>query len=86
MKYSKFSGSNIRKNELLLSSSIVIKNDTQSELPNNRTRSQLPAPRVLAPQARRISAHAAPLLPDVIRKQYKYIFAVNKLFSYSLSF
>lgn len=59
-------GSNIRKNELLLSSSIVIKNDTQSELPNNRMRSQLPPPRVLAPPTRRISAHTTPLLPDVI--------------------
>ncbi|XP_075973762.1 voltage-dependent T-type calcium channel subunit alpha-1G-like isoform X2 [Anticarsia gemmatalis] len=59
-------GSNIRKNELLLSSSMVIKNDTQSELPNNRTRGQLPAPRVLPPPtARRVSAHNAPLLPDV---------------------
>nr|XP_049699863.1 voltage-dependent T-type calcium channel subunit alpha-1G isoform X3 [Helicoverpa armigera] len=58
-------GSNIRKNELLLSSSMVIKNDTQSELPNNRTRAQLPPPRVLPPPARRVSAHNAPLLPDV---------------------
>ncbi|XP_052759343.1 voltage-dependent T-type calcium channel subunit alpha-1G [Galleria mellonella] len=58
-------GSNLRKNELLLSSSMVIKNDTQSEFPNNRTRSQLPAPRVLAQPARRVSAHTAPLLPDV---------------------
>ncbi|RVE51646.1 hypothetical protein evm_003778, partial [Chilo suppressalis] len=58
-------GSGLRKNELLLSSSMVIKNDTQSELPNNRSRGQLPAPRVLAPPARRVSAHTAPLLPDV---------------------
>ncbi|CAB3224354.1 unnamed protein product [Arctia plantaginis] len=58
-------GSSIRKNELLLSSSNVIKNDTQSELPNNRTRGQLPAPRVLPQTTRRVSAHNAPLLPDV---------------------
>ncbi|XP_053607628.1 voltage-dependent T-type calcium channel subunit alpha-1G-like isoform X3 [Plodia interpunctella] len=58
-------GSGLRKNELLLSSTIVIKNDTQSELPNNRSKSQLPAPRVLAPPARRVSAHTTPLLPDV---------------------
>ncbi|XP_026324776.1 voltage-dependent T-type calcium channel subunit alpha-1G [Hyposmocoma kahamanoa] len=59
-------GSNLRKNELPLSSSMVIKNDTQSEFPNNRPRSQLPAPRVLAPPAvRKVSAHATPLLPDV---------------------
>ncbi|KAJ0177332.1 hypothetical protein K1T71_007341 [Dendrolimus kikuchii] len=58
-------GSSLRKNEILLSSSIVIKNDTQSELPNNRPRTQLPAPRVLAPPARRVSAHNTPLLPDV---------------------
>ncbi|CAH2037210.1 unnamed protein product, partial [Iphiclides podalirius] len=58
-------GSSVRKNELLLSSSMVIKNDTQSELPNNRAKSQLPAPRVLAQPARRVSAHTAPLLPDV---------------------
>ncbi|XP_073945551.1 ca[2+]-channel protein alpha[[1]] subunit T isoform X2 [Choristoneura fumiferana] len=58
-------GSSLRKNELLLSSSIVIKNDTQSEIPNNRAKTQLPAPRVLAPPARRVSAHTAPLLPDV---------------------
>ncbi|XP_037293759.1 voltage-dependent T-type calcium channel subunit alpha-1G isoform X2 [Manduca sexta] len=58
-------GSGLRKNELLLSSSMVIKNDTQSELPNNRSRAQLPAPRVLAAPARRVSAHNAPLLPDV---------------------
>ncbi|XP_072931859.1 voltage-dependent T-type calcium channel subunit alpha-1G-like [Epargyreus clarus] len=58
-------GSNLRKNELLLSSSMVIKNDTQSELPNNRSRSQLPAPRVLVPPVRRVSAHTTPLLPDV---------------------
>ncbi|KAL0893243.1 hypothetical protein ABMA27_014844 [Loxostege sticticalis] len=58
-------GSGLRKNELLLSSSMVIKNDTQSELPNNRSRPQLPAPRVLAQPARRVSAHTAPLLPDV---------------------
>ncbi|XP_041977978.1 voltage-dependent T-type calcium channel subunit alpha-1G [Aricia agestis] len=57
-------GSNLRKNELLLSSSIVIKNDTQSEL-NNRSKSQLPPPRVLAPPARRVSAHTTPILPDV---------------------
>ncbi|XP_026724837.1 voltage-dependent T-type calcium channel subunit alpha-1G-like isoform X5 [Trichoplusia ni] len=58
-------GSSLRKNELLLSSSMVIKNDTQSELPNNRARTSLPAPRVLPPPARRVSAHNAPLLPDV---------------------
>ncbi|XP_049868677.1 voltage-dependent T-type calcium channel subunit alpha-1G-like isoform X1 [Pectinophora gossypiella] len=58
-------GSSLRKNELPLSSSMVIKNDTQSELPNNRTKSQLPAPRVLAPPVRKVSAHATPLLPDV---------------------
>ncbi|CAG9133396.1 unnamed protein product [Plutella xylostella] len=56
-------GSSLFKNELLLSSSIVIKNDTTSEL-GGRTRA-LPAPRVLAAPARRVSAHAAPLLPDV---------------------
>lgn len=61
-------GSSIRKNELLLSSSNVIKNDTQSELPNNRTRGQLPAPRVLPQTTRRVSAHNAPLLPDVSKK------------------
>lgn len=60
-----FTGSNLRKNEILLSSSMVIKNDTQSELPNNRSRTQLPTPRVLAPPARRVSAHNTPLLPDV---------------------
>ncbi|CAH2106214.1 unnamed protein product [Euphydryas editha] len=52
-------GSNLRKNELLLSSSMVIKNDTQSEL-NNRSKAQLPT--------RRVSAHTAlttPILPDV---------------------
>lgn len=58
-------GSSLRKNELPLSSSMVIKNDTQSELPNNRSRSQLPAPRVLAAPIRKVSAHATPLLPDV---------------------
>ncbi|CAH0723262.1 unnamed protein product, partial [Brenthis ino] len=58
-------GSNLRKNELLLSSSMVIKNDTQSELPNNRSKGQLPASRVLAPPARRVSAHTTPILPDV---------------------
>ncbi|XP_063362295.1 voltage-dependent T-type calcium channel subunit alpha-1G-like isoform X2 [Cydia amplana] len=56
-------GSGLRKNELLLSSSII-KNDTQSEMPNNRTKSQLPAPRVLPQTARKVSAHTAPLLPD----------------------
>lgn len=58
-------GSSLRKNEILLSSSMVIKNDTQSELPNNRNKSQLPAPRVLAQPTRRVSAHTTPLLPDV---------------------
>ncbi|XP_062529385.1 voltage-dependent T-type calcium channel subunit alpha-1G isoform X1 [Bombyx mori] len=58
-------GSGLRKNELLLSSSIVIKNDTQSEYPNNRSRSQLPAPRVLSAPAMKVSAQNAPLLPDV---------------------
>ncbi|XP_064071851.1 voltage-dependent T-type calcium channel subunit alpha-1G-like isoform X2 [Vanessa tameamea] len=58
-------GSNLRKNELLLSSTMVIKNDTQSEFPNNRSKAQLPAPRVLAPPARRVSAHTTPILPDV---------------------
>ncbi|CAG9584805.1 unnamed protein product [Danaus chrysippus] len=57
-------GSNLRKNELLLSSTIVIKNDTQSEI-NNRPKTQLPAPRVLPTQARRVSAHTTPILPDV---------------------
>lgn len=45
---------------------MVIKNDTQSELPNNRAKPQVAAPRVLTqPAARRVSAHTAPLLPDV---------------------
>ncbi|CAK1547322.1 unnamed protein product [Leptosia nina] len=57
-------GAGHRKNDILLSSSLVIKNDTQSELPHNRLRGQLPT-RVLAPPARRVSAHATPLLPDV---------------------
>ncbi|CAH2234985.1 jg18984 [Pararge aegeria aegeria] len=48
-------GSSFRKNELLLSSSMVIKNDTQSELPNNRSKVE----------KRRVSAHTAPVLPDV---------------------
>ncbi|XP_014366903.2 voltage-dependent T-type calcium channel subunit alpha-1G isoform X2 [Papilio machaon] len=56
-------GSSLRKNEILLSSSMVIKNDTQSELPNNRNKSQLPASRVQP--TRRVSAHTTPLLPDV---------------------
>ncbi|XP_045497080.1 voltage-dependent T-type calcium channel subunit alpha-1G-like isoform X3 [Colias croceus] len=57
-------GSSLRKNDILLSSSNVIKNDTQAELPNNRSRNQLPA-RVLTAPARRVSAHATPILPDV---------------------
>ncbi|VVC89033.1 unnamed protein product [Leptidea sinapis] len=57
------SSQNLRKNDILLSSSIVIKNDTQSEFPNNRTRN-LPTQRVLTSPARRVSAHATPLLPD----------------------
>ncbi|XP_045772342.1 voltage-dependent T-type calcium channel subunit alpha-1G-like isoform X3 [Maniola jurtina] len=48
-------GSSFRKNELLLSSSMVIKNDTQSELPNNRSKVE----------RRRVSAHTTPILPDV---------------------
>ncbi|XP_045485298.1 voltage-dependent T-type calcium channel subunit alpha-1G isoform X2 [Pieris rapae] len=56
-------GSSLRRNDILLSSSIVIKNDTQSEMPY-RSRGQLPV-RVLAPPARRVSAHATPILPDV---------------------
>ncbi|XP_052740095.1 voltage-dependent T-type calcium channel subunit alpha-1G [Bicyclus anynana] len=48
-------GSSFRKNELLLSSSMVIKNDTQSELPNNRSKIE----------RRRVSAHTTPVLPDV---------------------
>ncbi|XP_038212095.1 voltage-dependent T-type calcium channel subunit alpha-1G-like [Zerene cesonia] len=51
-------GSSLRKNDILLSSSNVIKNDTQSELAHGRAR-------VLAAPARRVSAHATPILPDV---------------------